>query len=147
MQKLFSFLIVMFVSVVSFAQAYSLRVENQTQCVQYYSIFGDEICKCGNKYNGAVFAINPGGVHNYSTSVPLLGSYPGTPRSIVGAKILTGPQQCQAAGGIVGEPPCGLPLIYTYIALNQDCRPCAQTTARWFPAPNCQGMARLVFTP
>lgn len=147
MKKFLSFFVAMFLSVVAFSQSYSLRVENQTQCVQYYQIFGDEICICGNKYNGAVFAINPGGVHNYVNSVPLMGSYPGIPKGIVGAKILTGPPQCQVAGGIVGEPPCGLPLIFTYMALNQDCRPCAQTTARWIPATNCQGKALLIFTP
>ncbi|WP_313491962.1 MULTISPECIES: hypothetical protein [Sphingobacterium] len=147
MKKLFFFFVAMLITVAAFSQAYSLRVENQTQCTQYYIIFGDEICKCGNTYTGKTFAINPGDVHNYSNSVPLLGSYPGTPKSIVGARILHGPLNCQSAFGIIGEPNCGLPIAYTYLSLNPDCRPCVQTTARWIPANNCQGMARLIFTP
>lgn len=146
-EEVIFFFIAMFLSVAAFSQAYSLRVENQTQCVLYYQVFGGEICKCGSTYTGAVFAINPGDVHTYMTSGPLLGSYPSTPRSIVGARILNGPPNCQAGTGVVGEPACGLPLTYIYTALRQDCSPCARVTARWFPAPNCQGMARLIFTP
>lgn len=147
MRKLLFFLVAMFISVAAFSQARALRVENQTNCVQYYQIFGDEICICGNKYVSALIAINPGNVHNYINSIPFGGTYPATaPKSIVGARIPTGPAQCQVAGGTIGEPPCGLPLIFTYMAIDQDCRNCAQTTARWFPVTGC-GMARLVFTP
>lgn len=147
MKKLFFFLVALFITTVAFSQARALRVENQTNCVQYYMIFGDELCICGDKYTSALIAINPGSVHNYNTSVTLGGSFPtSASKSIVGAKIPTGPVHCQPAGGTVGEPPCGLPLTYTYMALNQDCRECARTTARWLPATGC-GQARLIFTP
>ncbi|WP_298938712.1 hypothetical protein [uncultured Dysgonomonas sp.] len=94
-----------------------------------------------------MFAINPGAVHNYNNSIPLGGTYPTTAaKSIVGARIPSGPILCQPPAGIVGEPPCGLPLTFTYTALNQNCSPCATTTARWYPAMAC-GQAILRFTP
>ncbi|GEM63916.1 hypothetical protein SF1_18980 [Sphingobacterium faecium NBRC 15299] len=147
MNKLFSLLVALLISSIAFSQARALRVENQTNCVQYYQIFGDDLCICGNKYLSALIAINPGNVHNYNTSIPLGGTYPiNASKSIVGARIPNGPTLCQPTVGTIGEPPCGLALIYTYVAITQDCRPCAQTTARWFPATAC-GQARLIFTP
>ncbi len=148
MKNLFSFLIAMFISVVGFSQATGLIVENQTPCMQYYQIFGDEVCRCGTRYSGNVISIPPGGVHTYSGTTSLGNTYPpATTKGMVGARIFDGSPACQSNSGTVGEPACGLPPTYTYIALNQDCRECTRTTARWIPAPHCTSEARLVFTP
>ncbi|MEN5232487.1 hypothetical protein [Sphingobacterium faecium] len=147
MKNLILFLVTLFFSTVAFSQARALRVENHTNCVQYYQVFGDELCVCGNKYNSPLIAINPGSVHNYTSSMPLGGTYPSTvAKSIVGTRIPNGPAQCQPAGGTVGEPGCGIPPVFAYLSFNSNCVPCANTTARWFPATNC-GQARLIFTP
>lgn len=147
MKKLFFFLVAMFITVAAFSQARALRVENQTNCVQYYTIFGDDLCKCGDKVSSNVIAINPGNVHTYGNSLTLGGTYSmSVPMSIVGAKIAHGPANCQPQAGTVGEQSCGLPPIYTFMALNQDCRECARTNARWITSSGC-GQARLIFTP
>lgn len=148
MKKLFSFFIALFLSAVAFSQSIGLIVENQTNCIQYYQVFGDEICRCGERYSSNLIAIPPGGVHSYSSTISLGNTYPpGPPKGIVGARIPSGPAGCRPQGGTVGAPACGLPLTYTYIAYDQNCRECQRTTARWMPAPNCNSEARLVFTP
>lgn len=147
MRNLLFFLISMLIAGATFGQARSLVVQNQTNCVQYYLIYGDEICRCGDIYQSNLIAINPGVTHTYPTSVSLGGTYPmGIPCSIVGAKIPNGPTGCGVPGGVVGEQPCGLPLSYTYMSLLQNCAPCTRTTVRWLSAPNCDNTARLVFS-
>jgi len=65
-----------------------------------------------------------------------------------GARITEGyPAICGIHGGTVGQPICvGTGLTYSFIANNSDCSSCGSTTATWSPA-DCEGMARLVFTP
>lgn len=129
--------------------AFSLVVTNQTNCTVYYRIVGDEICVCGETYSSPILALGPGGTVTYPNTTVLGGSYPmSPPKSIVAAYIYADTvRDCQNLPfGVVGTPGCGYPLIYTYQALRfcQPCRP-NPVTARWTPAPSCQGQARLDF--
>lgn len=151
MKKLYFMLIALFVSVGAFAQvnsALSLVVQNQTNCTQYYQIFGDDPCRCGSKYVGKIFAIPPGATHNYANSTPFGNTYPtAMGRGIVGARIPDGPNGCATSGGTVGHQACNLPPVYTYMSISATCTPCAMTRATWIPAQNCELTARLIFTP
>lgn len=148
MKKLLFSLIALSFSSFAFSQARSLRVENQTSCTQYYIIVGDEWCKCGDKYYSPLIAIPPGGSHGYTTTMPLGGSFPAAvPKSISGAKIPDGPPGCMLPGSNVSEPCFGMPLSYTYMSYKDNCEKCAKTTATWVPAPDCDGQAKLIFTP
>ena len=148
MKKLLFFIIALFASAVGFSQASSLVVENMTNCTQYYIVIGDEICVCGTQYTSSLFSIPAGGIQAHTSTMGLGGSYPSTiPKGIIGARIPDGPVVCQPSGSTVGEPACGLPPIYTYMAIDQSCRPCARTNARWIRSLNCDTSARLVFTP
>ncbi|RYE00317.1 MAG: hypothetical protein EOP54_00610 [Sphingobacteriales bacterium] len=149
MKKLYFTLIALLFSLVALAQAPSARgliVRNQTNCTQYYQVFGDELCLCGMKYNSQVFTIPPGGIHNYTTSVTLFGTYPpGTPKGIVGARIPNGPASCGVPAGIVGHRACGFPSTYTYMSFTPACTPCVMTKATWVDASNCEQTAQLIF--
>ncbi len=148
MKKLFLSLMIMLASLAAFAQApsaYSLVVYNQTKCTQYFVVFGDEFCVCGSTYSSTVIAIPPSATFTYPNSIPLFG---GTPKGIVGAKILDGTPGCTPNGGTVGQNVCGLPLSYGFMNISGNCTPCAQTKATWYPAvQSCQETAKLVFTP
>jgi len=148
MKKLLLSLVIMLASIATFAQApsaYSLVVYNQTKCTQYFVVFGDEFCVCGSTYSSPVIAIPPSATFTYANSVPLFG---GTPKGIVGAKILDGTPGCTPNSGVVGQDACGLPLSYGFINISGNCTPCQQTKATWYPtALSCQETAKLVFTP
>lgn len=148
MKKLYFTLVAILFSFVAFAQAKSARgliVRNQTNCTQYYQVFGDELCICGTKYTSKIFTIPPGATHNYPTSVTLGGLYPSTPKGIVGARIPDGPAACGVPAGIVGHRVCNFPLTYTYLSITPACTPCVTTKATWVDAPNCEQMAQLIF--
>ncbi|MBL7707031.1 MAG: hypothetical protein JNM21_15900 [Taibaiella sp.] len=149
MKKLYFVLVALLFSLGALAQAQSARgliVRNQTNCTQYYQVFGDELCRCGMQYTSRVFTIPPGATHNYPTSVTLSGTYPpGTPKGIVGARIPDGPAACGVPAGIVGHRACGYPLTYTYMSITATCTPCVMTRATWVDAPNCEQMAQLIF--
>ncbi len=149
MKKLYFTLVAILFSFVALAQAQSARgliVRNQTNCTQYYQVFGDELCRCGMQYTSRVFTIPPGATHNYPTSVTLSGTYPpGIPKGIVGARIPDGPAACGVPAGIVGHRACGYPLTYTYMSITSTCTPCVMTKATWVDAPNCEQMAQLIF--
>ncbi|RYE00318.1 MAG: hypothetical protein EOP54_00615 [Sphingobacteriales bacterium] len=150
MKKLYFTLVSLLLSFAVFAQAPSARslvVQNQTNCTQYYQVFGDEICKCGSQFVSNLFAIPPGGTHTYPTSVTLGGTFPTIPKGIVGAKIPDGPAGCPISGGTVGHQACNLPPVYSYLSISASCTPCGPTRATWFPAVNCEQVARLIFTP
>lgn len=125
--------------------AYGLVVENHTNCTQTYIVVGDEICMCGGAYASTMITIPPGGVHAYPNSTTIPG-FPPVPKGIFGAKILDGPISCSPGGNAVGQA-CGLLPSYGFMALLSGCAPCAMTKATWIPAPNCQDIARLIFTP
>lgn len=150
MKKLCSVLIAMLLSFAALAQspsAIGLSVQNQTNCTQYYYVVGDEMCMCGGVYASNLIAIPPGGIHVYSNSTTLGGSFPTTvPKGIFAAKIPDGPLACATSGGSVGQAPCGLTTLYGYLSLTATCAPCANTKATWYPAYDCSGMARLIFT-
>lgn len=148
MKKLFFILLLTIIPFVLFAQASVLMVQNMTSCTQYYTIFGDEPCSCGNAYNGDLRAIAPGATHSYMNSRLLGGTFPTmVDKSIVGARIPDGPLICHSSGGVVGEPNCGLPIVYTYLSLSANCAPCARTNARWVPALDCNSASSLLFLP
>lgn len=149
MRKLYFMLIALLFSAGAFAQvnsALSLVVQNQTNCTQFYQIFGDDPCRCGSQYVSKLFAIAPGATHTYTNSLTLGNTYPtGIPKGIVGAKIPNGPASCATPGGTVGHQVCNLPPTYTYTSISATCAPCAMTRATWIPAQNCEQMARLIF--
>lgn len=154
MKKIYMFLVAMIISVSLFAQAksaYSLRVENNTPCTQYYVVFGDEFCTCGTAFSSIILTIAPFSSIFYPNSTSFsgtMGTFPPTPKGLVGAKILDGPTFCMPGGGAVGQTVCGFPMSYGYMALDGACNPCGPTKATWFPATNsCQETARLVFNP
>lgn len=148
MKKLLLSLVIMLASLSAFSQAksaYSLIVYNQTKCTQYFVIFGDEFCQCGSAYSSGIIAIPPATTFTYPNSVPLFG---GTPKGIVGAKILDGTPACTPNSGVVGQDLCGLPLAYGFMNIGATCTPCEQTKATWYPAAqSCQETAKLVFAP
>jgi len=148
MKKLLLSLMLLLSSMFVFAQAksaYSLVVDNQTNCTQYFIVFGDEFCVCGSTYVSKTIAIPPVTTFTYPTSVPLFG---GTPKGIVGAKILDGTPGCTPNGGTVGQDVCGLPLSYGFLNISGNCVPCQKTKATWDPTiQSCQETAKLVFTP
>lgn len=147
MKKLFFLLVYTVISSALFAQAKSLIVQNQTNCTQYYVVFGDELCICGTTYSGSFTAIAPGASITYMNSRTLGGTFPTLmDKSIVGAKIPSGPIVCNPSAGVVGEPNCGIPSVFSYLSLNTNCTPCGHTIAKWIPPTNC-GQARLIFTP
>ena len=148
MKKLYFMLIALLCSSGLKAQvvsALALTVQKQTNCTQYYQMFGDEPCKCGSKYMSKVIAINPGATHTYPNSISLGGSYPAMPKGIVGARIPDGPASCITSGGTVGHQPCNLPPTYSYTSIAATCAPCSFTRATWIPGQNCEQMARLIF--
>ncbi len=149
MKKLYFTLIAILFSIAAFAQAQSARgliVRNQTNCIQYYQVFGDELCRCGTQYTSRIYTIPPGAVHNYPNSLTLSGTYPTTtPKGIVGARIPDGPAACGVPAGIVGHRVCGFPLTYNYLSITPSCTPCSATKATWVDAPNCDQMAQLIF--
>lgn len=147
MKKLFFLLVFTVISSALFAQPRSLIVQNLTNCTQYYMVFGDELCICGTTYTGSFNAIAPGATITYMNSRTLGGTFPTLmDKSIVGARIPSGPIVCNPSAGVVGEPVCGFPTVFSYVSFTLNCTPCSRSTARWFPATNC-GQARLIFTP
>lgn len=149
MKKLYFTLIAVLFSLAAFAQAQSARgliVRNQTNCTQYYQVFGDELCRCGTQFTSRIFTIPPGATHNYPNSLTLMGTYPtSVPKGIVGARIPDGPAACGVPAGIVGHRSCGFPLSYGYMSISPACTPCANTKATWIDAQNCDLMAQLIF--
>lgn len=149
MKKLYFTLVAILFSFVALAQVQSARgltVRNQTNCTQYYEVFGDELCRCGKQYVSKTFSIPPGGVHNYPTSVTLGNLYPtGVPKGIVGARIPNGPIACGVPSGVVGHQACGYPPSYIYMSITSTCTTCVTTRAIWVDAPNCEQMAQLIF--
>lgn len=150
MKKLYFTLVALLFSFVALAQVQSARgliVRNQTNCMQYYEAFGDELCRCGSQFTTKVIAIPPGAVHNYPTSMTLGGSFPpGTPKGIVGARIPNGPASCGTVPtGVVGHQACGLPLVYNYMSISPTCSACVMTRATWIEPQNCEQIAQLLF--
>ena len=151
MRTFYASLFVMLFALTASAQtksAYSLYVENQTPCTQYYAVFGDEVCQCGTSYSSIILTIAPFSSTTYVNSTFITG-FPATPKGIVGAKILDGPTFCNPNGGVVGEINCGFPASYGYMAISaNNCTPCVPTKAVWYPPmDNCEQMAKLIFAP
>lgn len=149
MKKVSFLLILMLISLKLFSQAttaYSLYVENRTNCDQTYVIYAADFCQCPVVAKSTPITIPPGGVHNYpnTMSVPGLGGFP--PLGFVAAVIPDGPLACNPPNGIVGQPVCGYPALYSYVSLDAGCNRCTQARAQWFPSVNsCQEGARLLF--
>jgi len=128
---------------------------NNTDCDQTFEVFGSNFCKCDGLQEGSVFynsgfiTILPGQtfLHTNTTTLPGLFSV-NPPGFVYGARITEGyPEICGIHGGTVGQPNCvGGGLTYTFMSNNSDCSNCRLTTATWYPA-DCNGVARLVFTP
>ena len=151
MRKLLLFLVLLVSSTTLFAQpptAYGVRVINNSNCMVYYRIVGDELCKCGETYSSPIISLPPGGTILYPNSITLGGSYPpGPPKSIMGAYIYSGPLSCAATViGRIGQSYCGLAPVFGYTGLNPTCGPCAPIQAVWTTTPNCEtGIALLRF--
>lgn len=146
-------MIAVLISVSSFAQvpsARSLRVINQTNCHQFFAVFGDEFCQCGSTYSSNIIGIAPGSMLFYPDTTTLGGSFPvGAPKGISLARIVNQqpPFNCPAEGGTIGQPLCGVPPSVTFLTYQTGCVPCANTTAAWYPATtSCNQEARLVFS-
>lgn len=157
MKRIYLLLVMLLASATSlFAQApsaYGVRVVNQTNCPVYFSIIGDEICKCGRNYQTGVISLAAGGTvtYNNTTFLPPGGgsTYPPTvPKGISGAIIYNGPATCPGLlSSVVGQPTpnCAFPLNYAYLAIAAQCQRCADVRVRWVPANNCQELAQLIF--
>lgn len=147
MKHLFFTLCIALMSATAFSQAYSLRVINETPCMVFFRIVGDEVCRCGETYMSTLIALPGGGAMlTFPTSTSLLGSFPpAIPKSINAAYLYPNTICPPALYGVVGEQPCGYPAITSYLAPNRDCTPCTNIRAEWISADNCQYPATLRF--
>lgn len=137
----------------SFAQApsaHSFRVINQTNCYQYFVVFGGTPCQCTNQeFDSGVIGIAPGAMLYYPDSTTIGGTFPiSSPRGIMLARVLNQapPFNCPPDGGTVGQPPCGTPASVSFLTFQTNCVRCAITTATWYPATSCGQEARLIFS-
>src|SRR5690554_1330365 len=138
----------------AFSQSNAVRrlvVENHTSCTQYYTILGSDFCNCTDPeqhhFASSMIAIPPGGTHFYLNTTTLGGTFPPYPVYMYLARIVHTPYYCLPFdGGTVGQPGCGGNSSVTYTSKHPDCTACGVTTATWYPA-DCEGMAKLVFTP
>lgn len=151
MRKFYILMIMVLATVSSFAQvpsAYALRVINETNCFQYFSISGDEPCNCGTNYSSPIIAIAPGSILNYPDSTTLGGTFPALdPKGIVVARILDGINFCMSNVGVIGQSVCGFPATFYFDTLASDCTVCSHTRAHWFEALNsCNVGVTLVFS-
>jgi len=159
MKRMFFVLIMLFISQLGFSQAQNgarqLMIINNTNCDQTFEVFGGNFCKCVGyqegsvSYNSSFITIFAGQTVVHTDTTTLGGLFSVNPPGFVyGARITEGyPTICGIHGGTVGQPNCvGAGLTYSFIANNSDCSTCGSTTATWYPA-DCEGMARLVFTP
>ena len=155
MKKLFFTLVLMLMSASAFSQfngVRSLRVENHTSCRQYYTVIGGDLCNCTDpkkiNYASNMIVINPGQMHFYPNTTTLGGTFQvSSAMFIYLARMVDTPYYCPPFdGGTAGQPGCGGSSTATYTSKNADCSACGITTATWYPA-DCEGMARLVFTP
>lgn len=156
MKKLFFILIMLLMSASVFSQSNngvrSLRVENHTSCRQYYTVVGGDLCNCTDperiNYASNMIVINPGQMHFYADTTTLGNTFPPSPAGFIYlARIVDTPYYCPPFdGGTVGQPGCGGNSSVTYTSKHPDCTACGVTTATWYPA-DCEGMAKLVFTP
>lgn len=151
MRKLLLFLVLLVSSTTLFAQpptALGVRVINNSSCVVYYRIVGDELCKCGQTYSSPIIALPPGGTILYPNSTTLGGSYPpGINKSVMGAYVYSGPVSCSATLiRLIGQSYCSLPAVFGYTALTANCAGCTPIQAVWTTTPNCEtGIAQLRF--
>lgn len=146
-------IIIMMLTIISASSqvlsALRLRVYKHTNCVQYFSLIGSEICDCNAIYTSSIVAIAPGSIITYEDSTTIGGTLPSTgQKGIVASRIFDSINFCMSNAGVIGQSVCGFAQTFYFDALGANCAVCSHTRAHWFEALTSCGdeMATLIFS-
>ncbi len=160
MKKLLFILITTLVSVSTFSQAGQsvrfLDVFNNTNCEQYFVVFGGDGCSCNSQhYQSGFIKIAPmNTLHLNSSNLATIGfgfsTYTGASHEFISAVRIGDNHHFESSctfmnGNTLGQPGCaGSVSSWSFVVKDLNCHDCVHTTATWYP-DICGGTAKLVF--
>lgn len=168
MKKLLLIVIITLMSVSAFSQGGQsvrrLEVYNNTNCEQYFVVYGGDECDCETQnYHSAFIKIAPMSTGVFDSVVlanPTTGVgatfYTGASNEFISGVRLADNHHFESSCGFtwgctLSQPGCGAPPLYVncwpspgYIVKDLNCEDCGWTIPTWIPDA-CGGTAKLVF--